>query len=146
MPLQNGLSPAIPKWKDKADLHEVFAPDRPLASVEENITDATQMVNRDSSPSDLKITDLRIAEITGAPMRVGQMRGRSLSPESRCFAFQNRDEQHQSGSIRHSVSARGRLQNRPFSHLQSQRMSSFLGLVTKVLPPVPRCLPGLIGA
>jgi L-alanine-DL-glutamate epimerase-like enolase superfamily enzyme len=40
------------------------------ASVEEDIAEATQMVNRNSSPSDLKITDLRIAEITGAPMRV----------------------------------------------------------------------------
>jgi L-alanine-DL-glutamate epimerase-like enolase superfamily enzyme len=41
-----------------------------FASVEEETAYATQTVNRNSSPSDLRITDLRIAEITGAPMRV----------------------------------------------------------------------------
>jgi L-alanine-DL-glutamate epimerase-like enolase superfamily enzyme len=39
-------------------------------SIEEELAYATQTVNRSSSPSDLKITDLRIAEISGAPMRV----------------------------------------------------------------------------
>lgn len=38
--------------------------------VEDEVAYAAQGVNRNSSPTDLKITDLRIAEITGAPMRV----------------------------------------------------------------------------
>jgi L-alanine-DL-glutamate epimerase-like enolase superfamily enzyme len=42
----------------------VFSP------VEEAVAWSTQKVNRSSAPSDLKITDLRIAEIEGAPMRV----------------------------------------------------------------------------
>jgi L-alanine-DL-glutamate epimerase-like enolase superfamily enzyme len=41
-----------------------------FASFEDEIAYATQTVNRNSHPSDLKITDLRIAEISGAPMRV----------------------------------------------------------------------------
>lgn len=41
-----------------------------FASMEDEIAFAAQGVNRHSSPSDLKITDLRIAEIAGAPMRV----------------------------------------------------------------------------
>lgn len=41
-----------------------------LASVEDEVAYAAEGVNRNSSPSDLKITDLRIAEIRGAPMRV----------------------------------------------------------------------------
>ncbi len=44
------------------------------ASAEEQVEALTQRVNRNSSPSDLKITDLRIAEITGAPMRVPLIR------------------------------------------------------------------------
>jgi L-alanine-DL-glutamate epimerase-like enolase superfamily enzyme len=40
------------------------------ASLEEELARAAQDVNRNSHPSDLKITDLRIAEISGAPMRV----------------------------------------------------------------------------
>jgi len=40
------------------------------ASVEEQIAYATQTVNRRSKPADLRITDLRIAHIRGAPMRV----------------------------------------------------------------------------
>ena len=40
------------------------------ASVGEQVACASQNVNRRSRPSDLKITDLRIAEIVGAPMRV----------------------------------------------------------------------------
>jgi L-alanine-DL-glutamate epimerase-like enolase superfamily enzyme len=45
-----------------------------FTSMEEEIAHATQAVNRHSSPSDLKITDLRIAEISGAPMRVPLIR------------------------------------------------------------------------
>lgn len=41
-----------------------------FACTEDEIAFAAQSVNRNSSPSDLKITDLRIAEISGAPMRV----------------------------------------------------------------------------
>ncbi len=41
-----------------------------FASVEDTLAYSTQKVNRNSNPSDLKITDLRIAEVTGAPMRV----------------------------------------------------------------------------
>ena len=41
-----------------------------FSRVEDEIAYASQGVNRNSSPSDLKITDLRIAEISGAPMRV----------------------------------------------------------------------------
>src|SRR5207248_3631821 len=40
------------------------------ASLEEQIAHAAQHVNRSSKPSDLRITDLRIAHIRGAPMRV----------------------------------------------------------------------------
>lgn len=40
------------------------------APIGDQIAYATQKVNRSSSPSDLKITDLRIAEIEGAPFRV----------------------------------------------------------------------------
>jgi len=39
-------------------------------SLEEQIAYASQAVNRSSKPSDLRITDLRIANIRGAPMRV----------------------------------------------------------------------------
>ena len=38
--------------------------------LEEQIAHASQNVNRNSKPSDLRITDLRIALIQGAPMRV----------------------------------------------------------------------------
>ncbi|MEM1135188.1 MAG: mandelate racemase/muconate lactonizing enzyme family protein [Bacteroidota bacterium] len=41
-----------------------------FANVEDTLAYSTQNVKRDSNPSELKITDLRIAEITGAPMRV----------------------------------------------------------------------------
>ncbi len=37
--------------------------------IEETLEYSTQKVNKYSAPSDLKITDLRIAEVTGAPMR-----------------------------------------------------------------------------
>ena len=40
------------------------------APLEEQIAHASQSVNRNSKPSDLRITDLRIALIQGAPMRV----------------------------------------------------------------------------
>jgi L-alanine-DL-glutamate epimerase-like enolase superfamily enzyme len=40
------------------------------APLEEQIAHASQNVNRNSKPSDLRITDLRIALIQGAPMRV----------------------------------------------------------------------------
>ena len=40
------------------------------ASLEDQIAHASQYVNRNSRPSDLRITDLRIALIQGAPMRV----------------------------------------------------------------------------
>jgi hypothetical protein len=40
------------------------------ASLEEQVAYASQHVNRNSRPSDLRITDLRIAHIRGAPMRV----------------------------------------------------------------------------
>jgi L-alanine-DL-glutamate epimerase-like enolase superfamily enzyme len=40
------------------------------SSLEEQIAYASQYVNRNSKPSDLRITDLRIAHIQGAPMRV----------------------------------------------------------------------------
>lgn len=40
------------------------------ASLEEQIAHASQNVNRNSKPTDLRITDLRIAHIQGAPMRV----------------------------------------------------------------------------
>ena len=40
------------------------------ASVEEQIAYASQDVNRSSKPSDLRITDLRIAQIRGAPFQV----------------------------------------------------------------------------
>jgi L-alanine-DL-glutamate epimerase-like enolase superfamily enzyme len=45
-----------------------------LTQREEDTARAADTVNRNSSPSDLKITDLRIAEITGAPMRVPILR------------------------------------------------------------------------
>ena len=41
-----------------------------FANVEDTLAYSTQKVKRHSNPSELKITDLRIAEITGAPMRV----------------------------------------------------------------------------
>ncbi|MBI2928752.1 MAG: mandelate racemase/muconate lactonizing enzyme family protein [Verrucomicrobia bacterium] len=41
-----------------------------FSCLEDELAYAAQGVNRNSAPSDLKITDLRIAEITGAPMRV----------------------------------------------------------------------------
>jgi len=44
------------------------------ASVEDQVACATQNVNRHSAPSQLRITDLRIAEIVGAPMRVPLIR------------------------------------------------------------------------
>ncbi len=37
--------------------------------IEETLEFTTQKINRNSNPSDLKITDLRIAEVEGAPMR-----------------------------------------------------------------------------
>ena len=40
------------------------------APVAEQAAFASQNVNRYSAPSDLEITDLRVAEVTGAPMRV----------------------------------------------------------------------------
>jgi L-alanine-DL-glutamate epimerase-like enolase superfamily enzyme len=40
------------------------------APIEEQVAYASQNVNRSSKPSDLRITDLRIAHIRGAPMRV----------------------------------------------------------------------------
>lgn len=40
------------------------------AAFEDDVAQATQAVNRRSRPSELKITDLRIAEITRAPMQV----------------------------------------------------------------------------
>ncbi|MHC4177339.1 MAG: mandelate racemase/muconate lactonizing enzyme family protein, partial [Planctomycetota bacterium] len=40
------------------------------APLEEQVAYASQNVNRNSRPSELKITDLRIAVISGAPMRV----------------------------------------------------------------------------
>src|SRR6516225_4577749 len=39
-------------------------------SLEDQIAHASQRVNRSSRPSDLRITDLRIAQIRGAPMQV----------------------------------------------------------------------------
>lgn len=39
------------------------------ASAEESVAYATQKVSRLSNPSDLKITDMRFAEVSGAPMR-----------------------------------------------------------------------------
>jgi L-alanine-DL-glutamate epimerase-like enolase superfamily enzyme len=39
------------------------------APIEEQVACATQNVNRSSSPSQLRITDLRVAVVTGAPMR-----------------------------------------------------------------------------
>lgn len=42
--------------------------------IEEQVACATQGVSRASSPSELKITDLRVAVITGAPMRVPLIR------------------------------------------------------------------------
>jgi L-alanine-DL-glutamate epimerase-like enolase superfamily enzyme len=39
------------------------------APIEKTLEVATQKVNRSSKPSELKITDLRIAEVAGAPMR-----------------------------------------------------------------------------
>jgi L-alanine-DL-glutamate epimerase-like enolase superfamily enzyme len=44
------------------------------APIEEQIAYAGQNVKRDSKPSDLRITDLRIAEIVNAPMRVPLIR------------------------------------------------------------------------
>ncbi len=44
------------------------------APVEDQLAHAARNVNRHSGPSDLKITDLRIAEIQGAPMRVPLLR------------------------------------------------------------------------
>lgn len=44
------------------------------ASEEEQIEAVTQRVNRNSSPSDLRITDVRIAELDRAPMRVPLIR------------------------------------------------------------------------
>ncbi len=44
------------------------------SSLAEQISYAAQNVNRNSHPSDLKITDMRIAEITGAPFRVPLIR------------------------------------------------------------------------
>jgi L-alanine-DL-glutamate epimerase-like enolase superfamily enzyme len=41
-----------------------------FASTEEQLEYTTQKVSRASNPSELKITDLRIAEVTGAPFRV----------------------------------------------------------------------------
>jgi L-alanine-DL-glutamate epimerase-like enolase superfamily enzyme len=40
------------------------------APIEEQVAYASQNVNRSSKPADLRITDLRIAQIRGAPMRV----------------------------------------------------------------------------
>jgi L-alanine-DL-glutamate epimerase-like enolase superfamily enzyme len=44
------------------------------ATVEDQVAYAAQNVNRNSAPSQLRITDLRIAEIVGAPMRVPLIR------------------------------------------------------------------------
>ncbi|MBM4027250.1 MAG: mandelate racemase/muconate lactonizing enzyme family protein, partial [Planctomycetes bacterium] len=44
------------------------------ASLEDQIAYATQGVSRASQPSQLRITDLRVAVITGAPMRVPLLR------------------------------------------------------------------------
>lgn len=44
------------------------------APVEEQVARASQAVNRHSKPSELRITDLRIAEIRGAPFRVPLIR------------------------------------------------------------------------
>jgi Mandelate racemase / muconate lactonizing enzyme, N-terminal domain len=43
-------------------------------SLEDQIAHASQHVNRSSRPSDLRITDLRIAQIRGAPMQVAIIR------------------------------------------------------------------------
>jgi L-alanine-DL-glutamate epimerase-like enolase superfamily enzyme len=40
-----------------------------FASTEDQLDHATQKVNKNSNPSELKITDLRIAEVQGAPFR-----------------------------------------------------------------------------
>jgi L-alanine-DL-glutamate epimerase-like enolase superfamily enzyme len=45
-----------------------------VSSIAEEIERVTQRVNRNSSPSKLQITDLRIAEIASAPMRVPLIR------------------------------------------------------------------------
>jgi L-alanine-DL-glutamate epimerase-like enolase superfamily enzyme len=45
-----------------------------FACLEEELEAATAGVNRNSAPSELRITDLRIAEIRGAPMRVPLIR------------------------------------------------------------------------
>ena len=45
-----------------------------FSSIEDDVARAMQNVNRNSSPSQLKITDLRIAEIVRAPMRVPLIR------------------------------------------------------------------------
>src|SRR5690242_16973274 len=44
------------------------------APLEEQVAYAAQDVNRNSRPSDLRITDLRIAYVQGAPMRVPVLR------------------------------------------------------------------------
>jgi L-alanine-DL-glutamate epimerase-like enolase superfamily enzyme len=44
------------------------------SSIEDQVARATQSVSRASAPSQLRITDLRIAVITGAPMRVPLIR------------------------------------------------------------------------
>lgn len=41
-----------------------------MSGVEDQVAFATQNVRRESKPADLKITDLRIAHVEGAPMRV----------------------------------------------------------------------------
>jgi L-alanine-DL-glutamate epimerase-like enolase superfamily enzyme len=41
-----------------------------MGNLDDQIAFATQNVNRNSKPADLKITDLRIAHVQGAPMRV----------------------------------------------------------------------------
>ncbi len=73
------------------------------ASMEDQVACATQSVNRSSAPSQLRITDLRIAVITGAPMRVPLIR---IDTNQGISGY---GEVRDGGSKRYSLMLKGRL-------------------------------------
>src|SRR5262245_44874517 len=73
-PPPDGVSPTRRGLLKSASLGGLSLAAMTCAALEDQIAYATQHINRNSQPSDLRITDLRIATIQGAPMRVPILR------------------------------------------------------------------------
>src|SRR5262245_51713537 len=73
-PPPDGVSPTRRGLLKSASLGGLSLAAMTCAALEDQIAYATQHINRNSQPSDLRITDLRIAAIQGAPMRVPILR------------------------------------------------------------------------